>query len=91
MSLVLPGDTVPLPSSSSLTLGPGLRASTSRSIDPLDEPEYDEDQSIVATRLGLMGSAKDKGKGKAAGERIWVEGTSKRVRYTLCTFQLPGL
>lgn len=25
-----------------------------------------------------MGSAKDKGKGKAAGERIWVEGTSKR-------------
>lgn len=82
MSLVLPGDDIPLPGSSSLTLGPGLRASSSRCVDPLDSaPADDASHSIVSSRLGLLSSAAQKGKGKANGngERLWVEGNSRRV------------
>ncbi|BEI80524.1 hypothetical protein CcaverHIS002_0110530 [Cutaneotrichosporon cavernicola] len=71
MSLVLPGTTIPLPSSSRVTLGPGIAPAPSRA-DPLaSEPTYS------STRAGLLSSA---AKGKAAdrGESLWVEGVSKR-------------
>ncbi|WWD04757.1 hypothetical protein V865_002828 [Kwoniella europaea PYCC6329] len=70
-TLVLPGDSIPLPSSSkSVVLGPGLAASSSR----IPAPSSDEAPSVISTKLGLMSSAK----GKERSEQFWVEGRSKR-------------
>ncbi|OCF30625.1 exosome complex component RRP40 [Kwoniella heveanensis CBS 569] len=70
-SLVLPGDSIPLPSSSkSIVLGPGIAASTSR----VQSGRSQDAPACIATRLGLLGSAK----GKEKSEQYWVEGSSKR-------------
>jgi hypothetical protein len=87
MSLVLPGDAVPLPASSSagITLGPGLRPIALRSLDPLGDDVAAQDEAgpsdIVSSRMGLLGSGsgKAKGTGKEKSDRVWVEGTSRRV------------
>ncbi|WVR06251.1 hypothetical protein IAU60_003281 [Kwoniella sp. DSM 27419] len=70
-TLVLPGDAIPLPSSSkSVILGPGIAASSSR----VPTGGSDASPVCVSTRLGLLGSAK----GKEKSEQYWVEGSSKR-------------
>lgn len=91
MSLVLPGDPIPLASSTSITLGPGIAASSSRVT--LDGPGP-VDTRYIATRAGLLRSSragkekavkrerereKGKEKEKGKGEQYWVEGSSKRV------------
>ncbi|WWC70659.1 uncharacterized protein I206_104610 [Kwoniella pini CBS 10737] len=70
-SVVLPGDSIPLPSSSKpVILGPGLAASSSRIRTPIS----DDAPAIISTRLGLLSSFK----GKEKSEQYWVEGNSKR-------------
>ena len=71
-TLVLPGDLIPLPASTVLTLGPGISASSSRVT--LDAPPLTS-SIYIATRAGLLGSSK----GKDKGQQSWVEGSSKRV------------
>lgn len=70
-TLVLPGDLIPLPASTVLTLGPGISASSSRVT--LDAPPLTS-SIYIATRAGLLGSSK----GKDKGQQSWVEGSSKR-------------
>lgn len=72
MSLVLPGTPIPLPSTSRVTLGPGIASAPSRALAP-----GDVEVGYAATRAGLLSSA---AKGKAAdrGESLWVEGVAKR-------------
>lgn len=73
-TLVLPGDTVTLPSTSAITLGPGISASSSRVTLDGSTPA----PSYIATRAGLLGSTK----GKEKGRQLWVDGSSKRVSLT---------
>lgn len=69
-TLVFPGSEIPIPSSSkAVTFGPGIAASSSRA-DPDDQTE----PRFVATRAGLLTSAKAKDR----SENLWVEGVSKR-------------
>jgi exosome complex component RRP40 len=76
-TLVLPGESLSLPSSSSLTLGPGIVASVSRTEVSVLSPHAESSTAprLVATKMGILGS----GKGKEKGEMMWVEGRSKRV------------
>ncbi|WRT67681.1 uncharacterized protein IL334_004653 [Kwoniella shivajii] len=70
-TLVLPGDSIPLPSSSkSVILGPGIAASSSR----IQAPHMGTTPTCISTRLGLLSSLK----GKEKSEQVWVEGSSKR-------------
>ncbi|WWD18380.1 hypothetical protein CI109_102830 [Kwoniella shandongensis] len=75
--LILPGEAIPLPSSSkSIILGPGIAASSSRTrtLPSSDDASSSTNPTIIATRLGVLGSSK----GKEKSEQIWVEGNSKR-------------
>ncbi|TXT13512.1 hypothetical protein VHUM_00879 [Vanrija humicola] len=69
-TLVFPGSEIPIPSSSkAVTFGPGIAASSSRA-----NPDEPGEQRFVATRAGLLTSAKAKDR----SENFWVEGVSKR-------------
>lgn len=70
--LVLPGETLPIPSSSNITLGPGVAASPASSSSA---------PTFISTKLGLLQSTQGKAssKGKERGSAYWVESDSKRV------------
>lgn len=67
--LVLPGESLQIPSSSNITLGPGIAAGPSSS-------------SFISTKLGLLRSTAGQrsSKGKEKGTSYWVESNTKRVR-----------
>lgn len=71
MTVVFPGTEIRLPeTSSAVTFGPGITASTSRAADVAgpSEPVY------TATRAGVLSSTK----GKDKSESVWISGKSKR-------------
>jgi exosome complex component RRP40 len=77
--LVLPGDTIPLPTDSkSQTFGPGISQTTSRA-----GPSTETLPNIIATKAGILGS----GKGKDKADQLWVEGSSKRVSSVVALFE----
>jgi exosome complex component RRP40 len=64
--LVLPGEHLPIPSSSSITLGPGIASSSTN--------------GFISTKLGLLRSSAGKSsKGKEKGTNYWIESNTKRV------------
>ncbi|ODO05238.1 exosome complex component RRP40 [Cryptococcus wingfieldii CBS 7118] len=66
-TLVLPGDQIPIPSTSrNIIIGPGIAAADNAS--PSSAP------ALVATRLGMLHT----GKGKEKSQKVWIEGNSKR-------------
>ncbi|WVQ73177.1 hypothetical protein IAR50_002741 [Cryptococcus sp. DSM 104548] len=68
-TLVLPGDQVPVPSTSrNIIIGPGIAAVDNASHPPSSAP------TLVATRLGMLHT----GKGKEKSQKLWIEGSSKR-------------
>lgn len=65
--LVLPGEHLSIPSSSSITLGPGIASSSNN--------------GFISTKLGLLRSSAGKSsKGKEKGTNYWIESNTKRVR-----------
>ena len=68
---VLPGDPIPLLSSTLNTLGPGISVSLSRS--KVDASALTS--NYIATRAGILGYSRNKDK----AQQLWVEGNSKRV------------
>jgi hypothetical protein len=70
--LVLPGESLQIPSSSSITLGPGIAAGPSSS-------------TFISTKLGLLRSSagQKSSKGKEKGTSYWVESNTKRVSYSV--------
>lgn len=70
--LVLPGESLQIPSSSSITLGPGIAAGPSSS-------------TFISTKLGLLRSSagQKSSKGKEKGTSYWVESNTKRVRTSI--------
>lgn len=89
-TVVLPGDSIPVPSSSSLRLGPGLLQlppPPSASTNDKGKAKADGVPKVVATRVGLLGSQSLEG-GKV--ERRWVEGESRRVRPPLLPSLVPS-
>ena len=64
-TIVLPGDAIPIASSSkSLIVGPGIHASSSS-----------HGSTYTAGKIGVLSSSKGKDK-----ESIWIESRSRRVR-----------
>ncbi|ODN81720.1 hypothetical protein L202_02114 [Cryptococcus amylolentus CBS 6039] len=67
-TLVLPGDQIPVPSTSrNLIIGPGIAAADNAS-------NSSSAPTLVATRLGMLHT----GKGKEKSQKVWIEGNSKR-------------
>lgn len=76
MPVVLPGDILSLPSTSSsaaIRLGPGL-------VYPSETARTAAPTQLLVTRGGVVGKVDEKGKGKEKrGEGWWVEGPVGRV------------
>lgn len=82
MPVVLPGDVVRLPqssSSSAIRLGPGL-------LYPNEESRTSQSGLLLATRAGVLGKVNEKGKARDVGgattrkaQGWWIESRSRRV------------
>lgn len=79
MQVLLPGDVLPVPSTSqSLHLGPGLSASSS---SPSPSPSSSSSQSqstISSTRAGLLGTIPSSSSSSSTPTRYWLESQQKR-------------
>ena len=71
-TLVLPGDPIATSSGSSLNLGPGISASTSRA---------NQQPALIAIKPGFQISQSENGKGRAVegAQEVHVQSSSKRV------------
>lgn len=76
--ILLPGDIIPLASSSISKLGPGILQTAHRF--PSSTTSSSSDQLLVATKAGQFGTDK-------TGKRVYVEGKGKRVRPRRFFFQ----
>lgn len=68
-TLILPGDHIPVASSSAVKLGPGLAIQSAES-----------QQELIATAVGMLGRLETSSKGKSKVEQtsIWIESDGKR-------------
>lgn len=71
--LVLPGETLPISSTSAMTLGPGISVSTPSA----STSGSGSTTTFISTKLGVLKSTSSKGKEK--GTAYWVESNSKRA------------
>lgn len=81
-TLILPGETVPIPSiSKAVVLGPGISQSAPTLQPPSNAASGSSPASgYIATRLGML----HWGKGKEKSQKLWIEGNSKRVSCCQC-------